>query len=110
MAMPICLVLFRHDAAIPFSFAFASAGSNIAARMAMMAITTSSSIKVKARGAGPTASGSLVLAVMRIVSLRQRAIAITVLVADETSARAVTILRYRRFRQSHEVATKRPLS
>ena len=31
-----------------FSFAFANAGNNIAARMAMMAITTSNSIKVNA--------------------------------------------------------------
>src|SRR5690348_3535597 len=31
----------------PFSFAFASAGNNIAARIAMIAITTSNSINVK---------------------------------------------------------------
>ena len=34
-----------------FFFAAASAGNNIAARMAMMAMTTSNSIKVKAFGA-----------------------------------------------------------
>src|SRR5882762_8433030 len=34
---------------LPASFAFASAGNNIAARMAMMAMTTSSSINVKPR-------------------------------------------------------------
>jgi len=34
---------------LPASFALASAGSNIAARIAMMAITTNSSINVKPR-------------------------------------------------------------
>jgi hypothetical protein len=32
-----------------FAFAFASAGNNIAAKIAMIAITTKSSIKVKAK-------------------------------------------------------------
>ncbi len=43
-----CLVLDRHRVAFARSFAAASAGNNMAARMAMMAITTSSSIRVNA--------------------------------------------------------------
>ena len=38
-----------HSVARPFSLALARAGSNMAARMAMIAITTSSSIRVKPR-------------------------------------------------------------
>ena len=47
-ASPHC---FRFDTQLilwAFSFAFESAGSNIAARIAMIAMTTSSSISVKA--------------------------------------------------------------
>src|SRR6266576_5266345 len=43
-------MLFLQLTRLAFSFAPASAGSNIAARMAMMAITTSSSINVNASG------------------------------------------------------------
>ena len=42
-------MLFRHAVRFPFSFALDSAGSNIAARIAMIAITTSNSISVKPR-------------------------------------------------------------
>jgi hypothetical protein len=38
----------RHEILVPDSFALPSAGSNKAARLAIMAITTRSSIKVKA--------------------------------------------------------------
>src|SRR4051794_33691223 len=55
-ARPICLVLLKHAAARARSLARDRAGSNIAARMAMMAITTSSSIRVNA-GEGCPASG-----------------------------------------------------
>ena len=41
------LKLLMHDACNPRLRAFCNVGSNIAAKMAMMAITTSSSIKVK---------------------------------------------------------------
>src|SRR5258708_40311061 len=53
MAIPACLRFDRHFTALAFCLARASAGSNIAARMAMMAITTSSSISVKAWGILP---------------------------------------------------------
>src|SRR5439155_24408591 len=46
--MPICRRLLMQLADLPFSFAFANAGNNIPARMAMIAMTTSSSINVKA--------------------------------------------------------------
>src|ERR1035437_9066992 len=48
-ASPHCLLLFRQEMLCALLLAFASAGSSIAARMAMMAMTTSSSISVKAR-------------------------------------------------------------
>src|SRR5436305_7818946 len=48
MPKAICLLLLMHLAALALSFALARAGSNIAARMAIMAMTTSSSIRVKA--------------------------------------------------------------
>ena len=41
-------MLLKQEIANPRSFALLKAGSNMAARMAMMAMTTSSSIKVKA--------------------------------------------------------------
>src|ERR1022692_4465436 len=44
----ICFILFKHCVFCAAFFARPSAGSNMAARMAMMAITTSSSIRVKA--------------------------------------------------------------
>src|SRR5437773_564200 len=47
-AKPICLQLLRHWTFCALTFAFARAGSNNAAKMAMIAITTSNSIKVKA--------------------------------------------------------------
>src|ERR1700753_3815136 len=46
---PTCFKLFMHWMRLAFSLAEASAGSSIAARMAMMAMTTSSSINVKPR-------------------------------------------------------------
>ena len=49
MAKPNCLTLFMHSACCPFCLALESAGSSIAARIAMMAMTTSSSINVNAR-------------------------------------------------------------
>src|SRR5262245_8927510 len=45
----ICFTLARHFVRVPFSLALLSAGSNMAARIAMMAMTTSNSIKVNAR-------------------------------------------------------------
>src|SRR5437762_3103467 len=45
---PICFWLFRHAMRCALALAFANAGSNSAARMAMMAMTTSNSISVKA--------------------------------------------------------------
>src|SRR5262245_16219467 len=47
VASPHCLRLFRQATEWAFAFAFAKAGSSIAARIAMMAMTTSSSIRVK---------------------------------------------------------------
>src|SRR5262245_20001806 len=44
-----CLRLLTQGVVPAFVLAFANAGSNIPARMAMMAITTSSSIRVKAK-------------------------------------------------------------
>ena len=44
----ICFVLLKQAAANPLSFALDKAGSNIAARIAIIAMTTSNSIKVKA--------------------------------------------------------------
>ena len=49
MARVHCFMLEVQEMARAFSRAFDSAGSSIAARMAMMAITTSSSISVKWR-------------------------------------------------------------
>src|SRR5271169_263273 len=46
-AVVICLTLLRQPVCCALRLAAASAGSNIAARMAMMAMTTSNSIKVK---------------------------------------------------------------
>ena len=43
---PICLLLLRHLVVKAFVLALASAGSTIAARMAMIAMTTNSSIRV----------------------------------------------------------------
>jgi len=48
MAFDIWLRLFRHDVRLAFSRDEASAGSNIPARIAIIAITTRSSINVKA--------------------------------------------------------------
>jgi hypothetical protein len=48
MASPHCFRLLAHCARIADAFALARAGSNIAARMAIMAITTNNSIKVNA--------------------------------------------------------------
>src|ERR1700743_672756 len=45
--MPICFKLLRHWVCFARSLALASAGNNIAARIAMMAITTRSAIRVK---------------------------------------------------------------
>jgi hypothetical protein len=47
-AVPICLQLLTQAMVLDLSLALESAGSNIAARIAMMAMTTNSSIKVKA--------------------------------------------------------------
>src|SRR5882724_5383655 len=47
-ARPIWCRLLRHCAFFAASFAFARAGSSIAARMAIIAITTKSSMSVKA--------------------------------------------------------------
>jgi hypothetical protein len=49
MATAICLLLLMQLAVLARSFALASAGNSIAARIAMMAMTTSNSIKVNAR-------------------------------------------------------------
>src|ERR1039458_3475391 len=49
-ARPSCLALLKHRMAWALALALARAGSNIAARMAIMAMTTSNSIKVKALG------------------------------------------------------------
>src|SRR5678809_485170 len=46
-ARPICLLLLTHAMPLALSLALDSAGSSIAARIAMIAITTSSSIRVK---------------------------------------------------------------
>ena len=48
-ASAICFRLLMHRVSFAFSRAFASAGSSIDARIAMIAITTSSSISVKQR-------------------------------------------------------------
>src|SRR3954462_15098217 len=47
---PICFWLFRQAVRCALALAFANAGSNSAARMAMMAMTTSNSISVNALG------------------------------------------------------------
>src|ERR1041384_5047101 len=47
-ATPSCFKLFMQATCLDFSLALESAGSNMAASTAMMAITTSSSIKVNA--------------------------------------------------------------
>jgi hypothetical protein len=54
-AKPICFVLLIQAIAFALSFALLNAGSNMAARIAIIAITTSSSISVKAAfgGASP---------------------------------------------------------
>ena len=46
---PSCRVLLRHAMALALSLAAPSAGSNMLARMPMMAMTTRSSMRVKAR-------------------------------------------------------------
>src|ERR1700753_1704925 len=46
--MPICLRLLRQLVVTAFALARLNAGSNMAARMAMIAMTTSSSIRVNA--------------------------------------------------------------
>src|ERR1051325_5527053 len=43
-----CFMLLRHWVVLALALAFASAGNNIAARIAMMAMTTNNSINVKA--------------------------------------------------------------
>src|SRR6266487_1480792 len=48
MLVPICLRLFVHTIRNAFALAMLSAGSNNAARMAMIAMTTSNSISVNA--------------------------------------------------------------
>src|ERR1039458_257199 len=48
-ASPICFSLLKQLIASALSFALLSAGSSMAARMAMMAMTTSNSIRVKPR-------------------------------------------------------------
>src|SRR3954465_15332607 len=48
-ASPICFKLLRQAIRLPFSLAELNAGSNIAARMAIMAMTTNNSMRVKAR-------------------------------------------------------------
>ena len=47
MAREICFTLPTQETRFAFSFALASAGRSILARMAMIAITTSSSMRVK---------------------------------------------------------------
>src|SRR6266404_3051659 len=47
-----CFWLLKHVAACALSFALLKAGSNIAARMAIIAITTSNSIRVNAQAPG----------------------------------------------------------
>src|ERR1051325_5047156 len=49
-ATPTCLRFERHEVCWALDLALANAGSNIAARIPMMAMTTSNSIKVKAAG------------------------------------------------------------
>src|SRR5882724_199876 len=49
MPTPSCFIWDKHWSRCALAFALPSAGSNIAARIAMIAITTRSSIKVKAR-------------------------------------------------------------
>src|SRR6266571_1106160 len=48
-AMPICLWLLKQLMVLAFCFALVKAGSNIAARIAIIAITPSSSISVNDR-------------------------------------------------------------
>jgi len=48
-AVPICLLLDRHEVCRAFSRAFAYTGNSIDARIEMIAMTTSNSIKVKPR-------------------------------------------------------------
>ena len=48
MATPVCLRPFLHCTRSAFFFALPNAGSNMLARMPMMAMTTRSSIRVKA--------------------------------------------------------------
>src|ERR1043165_6602095 len=57
-AIPICLWLLKQLMALAFSFALLKAGSNIAARIAMIAMTTSSSISVNARARQGSAAAS----------------------------------------------------
>src|SRR5258706_15645560 len=47
IASPICLLLLRQTIALALDLALASAGSNIAARIAMIAMTTNNSMRVK---------------------------------------------------------------
>lgn len=53
IAKVICFVLLMHLMPCALIFALESAGNNIAARIAMIAITTSNSIKVNPRGFKP---------------------------------------------------------
>src|ERR1039458_1763830 len=55
MPTPICFKLLRHAMRLALSLALASAGNNMAARMAMMARTTSNSINVKPPRLAPPA-------------------------------------------------------
>src|SRR5215831_16725368 len=57
IAVPHCLRLLLHCARTADALALPNAGSNIAARMAMIAITTRSSIKVKACPQGAALAG-----------------------------------------------------
>jgi hypothetical protein len=72
MPTPICRKLLAHATRLALSFAFASAGNSIAARIAMMAMTTSNSIKVKARRFGvfrawqTAAGGMFVLTLLKV--------------------------------------------
>src|ERR1043166_2114779 len=71
IANPICFKFCRQADCFAVSLAFVNAGSNIAARIAMMAMTTRSSIKVKARSIGVLECRSIEARVELITPLLQ---------------------------------------
>src|SRR5262245_46379779 len=64
-ASPICLLLLTHAMPFAFSLDLDSAGSNIAARIAMIAITTSNSIRVNPADLVPDLVSDLVNCIVR---------------------------------------------